>query len=585
MFRTLFFTVLLLIPVGLRAEVTLLRSPNTETEVAVTFLQKIPQPDQQYIRFFSFYAIPEELRQNAVLTLSFIIHNLAGISDHPEGNAGSFYPLAKMEINEKGERVFVPYRQVSETLYWIDLRDYNWSDQAWEDVSGIDGYFVEPIVQNKNAGILRLLAGNAILRADWFIYYASDVNLQVDRDEKVKIYRRLLYSQTKEPKTLDEFEKIWGLDNIELSRKRGNESAVLVTKSDEVARNNRLMFGYRTEMGWLYKTYDVKNQDGLRNYRESITKFGGLPPPSNAFDAGEVFATNQLQLQVYDLYDNKGNLVDFGDPTVVRHTGDMLGDVRVRVAHSCYDCHAGGPIPSENTLKEMLDGDDIKFYVPTKEEKLRYDRVFLSDKFEESVEENKRLFAKALAKTNGLSPDENARAYNRIIQWYDKPLNLEQAAHECGVSLAKFKARMLEGKPLVGRGQIPATLALLLKNKENVPRDIWDSRGRDGIPGMFQQAMIIINGLTKVEEVKEIIQEKDRIIIPEPEIEPQIDGRYMTIIRNGGLQSGFKTLKNLRVGDRVEFLDEEQRTQNVLWYKVMFDGTAGWVDSRILQLE
>src|SRR5690606_8802745 len=160
-------------------------------------------------------------------------------------------PLARMEINQNGEKVFVPYTKITDTLYWIDIRNYNHTPQSWEKIASLDGYFTEPLVQHQNLAVLQLLSGNSVFRADWFIYHASDVMSQVDRNKKIKIYNELLYSKVGIPKTLDEFYKIWGL-NLKDARSEGNEFAALVTKSKEVARHNRLLFGYRTGTGWLY---------------------------------------------------------------------------------------------------------------------------------------------------------------------------------------------------------------------------------------------------------------------------------------------------------------------------------------------
>src|SRR5690606_38773485 len=151
----------------------------------------------------------------------------------------------KMEKNDKGETVFIPYNKVSDTIWWIDIRNYNHTIQSYENIASLDGYFVEPIIQHQNAGILRLLSGNSMFRADWFIYHASDVMTQVDRNRKIKIYEELLYAKVGAPKTLSEFYKIWGLKSLEEARAEGNEYAALVTRSKEVARHNRLLFGYR----------------------------------------------------------------------------------------------------------------------------------------------------------------------------------------------------------------------------------------------------------------------------------------------------------------------------------------------------
>lgn len=529
-----------------------LKTPETEVADAILFLQDLPLEDRPFIRFFSTYAMPEDMRQDGVLCLSFILHNLIGPTKDPEGNAGAYYPLA---LREKD--VFIPKRKVSDTLWWIDIRDYNWTEKSWELVSQLDAYFVEPIVPHDKYGYLRLLAGNAILRADWFIVHASDVTRQSDRGIDTNVYKTLLYSQVDIPKTLKELEL--NVFNIDLAKARqlGNEYGVVVTKSKAVAQHNRMLFGYRTQLGWYYRSYDVKFQEGLRDYVEAFPQYKGKPP--TVFDGGEVFGSNQVFMQIYDLYNDKEELADFADPTLVRHMTDIIGDARVRTPHSCYDCHAAGPIPSENTLQEFIELN-AKLKLPKKSDKYRVDRAFLSGKFAESIVDNQVIFARALKKINGLTPDENASIYMDIVYWYNQPITLEQAAWECGVSVDTYKSRMLDGKPVVGNGIVPGRIALMLNKGEPIPRSIWESPAVDGIPGLFQQSMIIINGLTTIEvtETKGVI----------------------TVVDNVPIKVGSKTIETVEKGTILTTTGKVVQNDNgTSWIGVFINGTQGYVYS------
>lgn len=471
-------------------------SPNYEVETAILHLQKIRAEDRPYIRFFTTYAVPAQLRDKTVLTLSFVLHSLTGVAENiDQGNAGSYYPLA-LSKTTNGNIGIRPIQRVedSETLWWIDLRDYNWTEQAWETISSVDGYFVEPVVNHKVNGLLRLLAGNAVVRADWFIVQACDLSLQSDQDINIPIYYTLLYAQNKIPKNISDFRTIWGL-NLREALQYGNEAGVIVTKSKAVARHNRAMFRYRTHLGYLYETYDVKYESGLRDYIESFAEFKGRPPTVS--DAGEAFASNPLGLQVYTLHNGQGKSIDFAANEVARHLSDVTGDSRVRTSVSCMDCHSAGPIPPENTLREFVEGTGT-LKLPNKQDQLRIDRTYLSGRFEDSVPEDQKTFAKALLKTNGLSPEANGKNYLEIIQWYARPLDLAQAATECGLTVDEFKEK-LKNRRVSGR------LALLLLNGEAIPRENWANRGTQGKPGIFQQTMISLYGLTTIkEEIKEV---------------------------------------------------------------------------------
>ena len=459
-------------------------NPNDEVKDAILHLQEVPAYDREYIRFFTTYAVPEPLREKTVLVLSYLLHSMVGRQSDELGNAGAYYPLA---IKTEDEVEYFRKVKGSDTLHWIDLREYNWTPESWERVSQFDPYFVEPIIDSRTNGLLRLLSGNAIFRADWFIVHATNTALQLDRGANFTIYETLLYGN-KKFENVDEWRRHWTLD-AKKARKIGNSHATLVTKSKEVARHNRILFGYRTEFGWLYETYDVTHQEGLRDYVESFFNWKGGPPIA---DGGELFAANSLQMQVYALKDGNDKIVNIADGALVRHLNDNVDDARVKVATSCFDCHAAGPLPSENTTREYIESfGQLNIY--DKRDKLKIERVYLSGRFKDSIEDSQRLFARSLLKINGLTPEENGAAYLELVKWYRRPLTLDQCAFECGLSAGEFTKKIEEG--YVHKNRVPGRVALLLSKKESIPRDVWDSPGKDGIPGTYQQSMLIVYNL------------------------------------------------------------------------------------------
>lgn len=477
-----------------------LKTIQSEVEDVIVHIMTLPEEDRPYIRYFTVYNVPENLKEDVWLQLSFVCHSLIGSSVTDEGNAGSYYPIAIKDTGTKEAPIkdakLVLNNRVSDTICWIDIRNFNWSPQNWEQVSKEDGYFVEPIVDFKTNAALRLLSGNAVLRADWFIYHATNIASQEDRGSKNIIYNNLIYGG-KPPKTVGEFQQIWGLKNVEESRKIGNEFLTLtVNESKTVALRNRILSGYRTELGWLFKSYDVKSETGQRDYVESFHEWKGKPP--SVFDGGEMFATNHIQMQVYTLYDGKENLVNQADAALARHMSDIVGDARVRIPTSCIDCHAAGPIPSQNIIKEYIKQRGI-YAEYNKADKLRVDRAYLSDKFENFVSDSQVTFARSIKKINGLNVEENAKSYLNVIDWYNRPLTIDQILVECGTDLKTFKEKMGIDAGEHIKKRVPGRLSVLLTNGNPIPRESWESPGRDGYPGVFQQTMILLNGLTAIE--------------------------------------------------------------------------------------
>lgn len=471
---------------------------NNEVKDAVYDLQnRYNEVDRPFIKYLSTYALVETKRDAAALTGSFVLHSLIGpAGENEDSNVGSYHPLATYKRDEGGKHTFVPVKLVpgSKTLWAVDIRDFNFTLQAWEKVAAIDPYFAEPTVRPDVSGLLRLLSGNSVLRMDWFIYHATDVDQELAAGRTTKIYETLLYSNVKEPKTVKEFETIWGID-IKKARQIGNESLTVVTKSKGVAQHNRILAGYRTELGWYYRSYDVLNQEGIKDYVESIYDFKGKPPAIGQFDAGELIATNAVKLQVYGLNDAAEKMVDTADSRVVRHPNDFESNPTVRISVGCHSCHAQGPTPAENTISEFIRAG-MKLYVPNKGDALRIDRAFLDRKFEEQIDEDVTATSKVMQKVNGLSTLENGKNYVELMTDYGSPLSLEDICRECGATPEQIK-KAAEGG-LNTTGKVPARLGLLLATGEPIPRNIWDSPGKDGRPGTYQQTMSLLYGYIAV---------------------------------------------------------------------------------------
>lgn len=520
-----------------------LKTPQTEAEEVIAHLadkKNFSESDRVYIKYLTTYNLPENLREDAVLVASFILHSVSGLPSSDinidDNRASGFNPLA---IRGQNTKTFIGRQQVpgSNTLWYFDLRDFNLTPQAWEKAALLDGYFAEPIIKPDTSGALRLLGGNSLLRMDWFINHVIDSTRQSDIDAEIQsLYNEFVFCNVGVPKTADEWWYFLGLNRAR-ARKNGNASYALITTGITVARHNRILEEYRTENGYGYETYDVKNLQGFRDYVESFFKNKDIGGPPDISDAGEMFASNPLGLDVYGLRDANFKLINFGDPTVVRHINDMLGDNRVRNAFSCFDCHAAGPIPPENTLRDFIRSDG-KLYLKNKRDENKVRRTYLSGRFEDNTLDNQAYFAKKLFRTNGLTPEENAKAFNRIILYYNNPIDINRGALECGVTLDEFKLAIAKDK-------FGNRLKLLLSNNIPIPIEAWESRGKDGIPGSFQQAMIKIYGLTKITETTEV----------------GLTPIQYEVLANSEIKAGVKVVGQIKAGEKISY-DSAPRIEN-----------------------
>lgn len=569
---TIWFTLIPLI--GFSQETV--KTPTSETQDVIKFLEKIPEHERSYLSFFSFYNVPPDLREDTALTLSFVLHSLTGISENPLDNAGDYYPSAKV-LNDK----FIPVRRVTDTIYYADIRHHNWEIQDWQDVAALDPLFIAPAVQVPVYEQLRQMSGNNIVSGLWFIANSMDVNRQLDNGQQLQIYSTLLYSKNKSPQTIDEFRKIWGID-LERSQKLANEVGAVVIDSDTVSRiGTRVLMGHRSEVGgYLYQTFDTKSEISSNDFLET---FPYNSPPKN-IDAGEAISANHIGMQTYFLFNGEGKEVPFGDPSVVRNNSDFLKDARVRVPNSCLACHSAGLIPARNIVHEYRDYLNIQ--IPKYEQKLRLERIFQNERFNESIEDNQKLFARSLLKVNGLSPEDNYEVYHNSVWYYSQPLDLKQILIECGTTEEILREKVSKSFEVFGVDKVPARLKLALHPTKpiDIPRDIWEYSDRK-IPSLYAQTMIILHGLTSIstEYVEEPLPIEDEKVQIEIEVKEQTEIAKRRI----DIKSGSKKIGHYNIGDTIILTGKEANLNGVEWLevKILLDTKTvyGYIDGGDLE--
>ncbi len=162
--------------------------PETESRAAVAFLERLDPHDRPFVRFGSTYDVPPAQR--------------------PE-----FEKLAKLwwrQLTLNSNRRSLPVRVPgSGTLYWFDLRSFNWNDAAWRTVATRDKAFREPWVQPPTAQRLRHLIGEdqpanfhaVALVSMWGLYRRTYQTLETSD------YYDLLFAEQRFPPLPGQFER------------------------------------------------------------------------------------------------------------------------------------------------------------------------------------------------------------------------------------------------------------------------------------------------------------------------------------------------------------------------------------------
>ena len=419
---------------------------------------------------------------------------------------------------------------------WIDIRNYGWTPQIFEIISAQDPYFVEPLIDHQIYTYTRLIAGNVIFRADWFITHAMDAMQQLDEGENEIIYYRLLYDD-KAPKTLAEFHALWSIDINKIREVlKVERGAVVDTGKSGVSRHNRRILGARTETGYYWSTQDSKVLDYVENIFEEKK------------DAGEIISSHRNGLQVYLLVNANDERVDFADNALVIDHSDP-SDVRVRTAKSCIICHSGGINPVEDEIQNLII-NGIKLYAD-KETELRIKQFYLRDLNKQITADN-LLYEEAVRLCNDLDGNDNMLVYRAIYDWYISEVTLEQAAREFGLSIEELKKGAVE--------TVSGRIAALIQYGKPIPRQIWEQRQN----GAYTQIGLLLKKIT--------------LPVAAPQPVPVAPQNQIELIHNANIQLGNQVLKTCAKGEKFTILQEQKD-----WYMVEKDGVQGWISAQLVK--
>lgn len=439
-------------------------NPQEQTAKALKHLQLLGQDPEVArgeraltgIRFFTLYSVPPEYRWDCLNALNLTLNSL------------SFNPDT------------IPAQPVPDSeglLYWVHLDDYLWTDEAWEKVSVEDPFFREPWIDHDTAAALRLTAGNAILRADWFINRVSDTNISNSYYDllfaSVAIERKegdqLVTVKGQPPADLGELHRLLHVD-VEAASKFGSDRGVLVPSgTSEVAYHNRILWRVPISSGYYWQTFDVKEAVGKKNFVEF--RF------PEEWDGSEIIYSLPNGLQGYLLASGDGKRVEKGPADLVRDTITPLSkhSPEVRTWQSCVACHTAGLRPASDNLSESLQ-KGLELYEKTKNNAVRT-RLFYRGDQELYFEDDQKKYAVAVKRACGVEPEEASRNYITAVTRYRDLVTVDQAALECGVSREQLKAAMsFSTKGLIGQ---------MATQERPIDRTTWDKE-------LFTEAMLLI---------------------------------------------------------------------------------------------
>lgn len=312
---------------------------------------------------------------------------------------------------------------------------------------------------------------NPIVRADWFVVYAS----------WAPAYYRLLGIKKNE-----NGEKVFNeLAGVE---KRAEKSIVAsVSDSKIVALHNRILSRLPTTNGYLggYFWASADTDKGIDD-EDYMNELANFAKPKVA--AKELITSWYNTLQGYAVTDNKGNLLNVANPNVAIFGDQMptkLQDKQVYAGlRSCAICHQG--LIDINDKVRGLAQRQIALFITqnvTAEDKKKDPDIAkkIRDAFSPELRgllaHDNAIHAAAIKACNDLTPQQNRDLLEEIfVEYIDGTISLEQAAGDAGLTKDQLEALLKKG---VG---LDYTLVSLLQVPPiPVSRFPWERQGHTAL--------------------------------------------------------------------------------------------------------
>ena len=338
--------------------------------------------------------------------------------------------------------------EAQETIFYIDLRDYEWDTRdAWTRIEEVYPYTIE-FDATTQAGLLARLTNLRqsmdcqvpVVHADWFLATAS----------LPPLYHDILDL----PETERELERELGID---VARNIQSAPGVRVwragTNDSGVSVNNRVVERHTSRYGAYWKSHDFASSVGAKNIFTHPLSFDR--------DGGEVIFNLPNGLQAYYISDALGTRIDVAPTDIV--SNPAASDPAVRNGLSCIGCHTEG-------MKEFEDGvrSVIEQAVDPRFDKDHALRLYVEkDVIDGWVSKDTQRYREALELTGsvfgGIEP------VHRFYEAFQEPLDASQAAAAIGMEPTAFLEAIRDNPSLQNLG-----LTGLLSGG-NVKRDVWDS--------------------------------------------------------------------------------------------------------------
>ncbi len=420
----------------------------------------------------------------------------------------------------------------SNRLFFVDIRWYCWTCEAWEKVSNDDPYFREPLVPSDLPALkyMRSIIGNGVVRAGWFLFYTADTSQFLKAGELKAdnaFYYTLLYSSSVFVREVEEEVPLGHYQEIATGRSisaepewsraaKDTKNYRFVTVKTEKRKVQKTTLGVVPQNTAEFQKFwgidtAIKDASTFTVHRGAVIDEGKSDVSYQNRIIAFYQATRGLYMRTFDVFRTAGDQdffettpvpeqdlanFDAGEHILIDMKGGMyfaltggskqkeprveIGDPRlVRdqqsggkillvTAKSCVACHDKGVIPPKNEVTAFADVGG-RLKGATPFERDRLKAFYFSN-LQRLTKLGQDNFADFIKECNGLTTEENATQFQQARSWYAQPVTLEQAAREVGAVDVK---ELQDAAQFTAKGRIGA----MILNRKAIPRQTWEFGG------------------------------------------------------------------------------------------------------------
>ena len=336
-----------------------------------------------------------------------------------------------------------------ETIFYIDLRDYEWElgVNRWTQIEQTYPYVdafnapTEKHLKNKLEGLRQALKCDVpYIQVDWFLATASLPPLYHDI-LGLPVTDRQLETRLE----VNVAENIRNAPGRRVWRAGFNDSGV--------SNHNRVVERHVSRYGAYWKSYDFAGSKDEQNIFRH--------PLSFTHDGGEIIFNLPNGLQAYLLVDTGGRRLDAAPINIV--SNPAASDPTVRNGLSCMGCHTEGMKDFQDTVRGVIQRNANPPFNKNRALQLYTDKATM-DRW---VREDTARYRQALEATGGVFG--GIEPVQRFHEAFSRPLDADQAAALVGLQAKTFLQRMRQNVSL-------QNLGLLVLENGTIKRDAWTSK-------------------------------------------------------------------------------------------------------------